>query len=144
MLYLDTSLVTALIVREARSDQARRWLVEQDPNQLLTSRWTVTEVASALSIKQRTGTLKEVDRVVADRLLDQLVDETLSVLDVQRGDFAAAARMCSRPAPPLRSGDALHLAVAARHAATIHTLDDDRAVAARTYGIDAVISVEKR
>lgn len=142
MLYLDASLLTALVSSEARSERSRLWLNEQEDN-LLGSEWGLTEVASALSIKQRTGTITAPDRARADRLLDELVERVVPVSTVTPADFSAAARMCAKPFPPLRAADALHLAIAVRHDATLHTLDEGQAAAGRAHGIDAVITVER-
>jgi uncharacterized protein len=143
MLYLDASLLTAMVSREARSDQARQWLVQQAGENLMTSYWGLTEVASALSIKQRTGAMTDPDRKRADRLLHQLVEQRLTLAAVTTADFVAAARLCTAPLPQLRASDALHLSIAARHGAALHTLDEAQAEAGRAHGIEAVVSVER-
>jgi|1186.fasta_scaffold140167_3 predicted nucleic acid-binding protein len=142
MLYLDTSLLTALIVPEPRSHRARAWAEGVD-DVFATSDWTLTEMASALSIKQRTGALTQAGRGVADRVLARFIDENVEVVAVHRADYRTAARLSAQPTPPLRAADALHLAVAARHAAVLHTLDDQQAAGGRAHGIDAVVPVPR-
>ena len=54
-----------------------------------------------------------------------------------RNPRRAAARMTDQHALGLRAGDALHLAIAADHGATVQTLDRRIAEAAPTLGIPA-------
>lgn len=142
MLYLDSSLLVPLVLTEPSSPKAKSWLSDVE-DELVTSIWARVEVASALSIKQRTGTLAEGGRAIAERALGRLLDEEIEVVPVQRADFEAAERMAARPVPPLRAADALHIAVAARVGATVHTLDQAQAVASRAHGVDAVVTVPK-
>jgi predicted nucleic acid-binding protein len=142
MLYLDTSLLTALVVPEPRSQRVRAWAEGVD-DAFATSDWALAELASALSIKQRTGDLTQAGRGVADRVLARFIEENVEVLGVHRADFRTAARLSAQPEPPLRAADALHLAVAARHGAVLHTLDDQQAVAGLAHGIDAVVPVPR-
>jgi predicted nucleic acid-binding protein len=52
MIYLDTSVVVALLTPEERSAQALDWFAEsREP--LISSDWLITETHSALGIKQR-------------------------------------------------------------------------------------------
>ena len=52
MIYLDTSVVVALLTPEERSSSALDWFAQcRDP--LISSDWLITETHSALSIKQR-------------------------------------------------------------------------------------------
>lgn len=96
MRYLDTSLVVTLVTAEAQSAKAQRWLEKQQLANVAVSDWTVTETASALSIKQRAGLLDDVARARADRAFARLTNEILDVLPVSRGAFTSAARMSSR------------------------------------------------
>ena len=52
MIYLDTSVVVALLTREEHSPVALKWL-EQCREPLISSDWLITETHSALGIKQR-------------------------------------------------------------------------------------------
>jgi predicted nucleic acid-binding protein len=44
MIYLDASLVVALLVPEAHSERADSWLARQTTGSLFISGWVVTEV----------------------------------------------------------------------------------------------------
>lgn len=53
----------------------------------------------------------------------RLLLDTLRVLPITGQHFEAAARYADRRELGLRAGDALHLAIAAAHGATLMTLD---------------------
>lgn len=142
MLYLDPSLITALITSERRTGRAMDWLLATDLP-LVASEWALTEVASALSIKQRRGELDAGSRGHAERLLGRLASDDLDVVPLLTADFRRAADYVRPPERNLRAGDALHIAVTARLGATLHSLDRDQVTAARQLGIDAVITVER-
>ncbi len=67
----------------------------------------------------------------------------LTIVPVTTADFRRAAGYVRVPERNLGGGDALHIAVAARLGATLHSLDDRQVEAARQLGVDAVVTVEK-
>ena len=123
MIYLDTSAAVPLFVSEPSSELIDRWLNACDVP-IVSSDWILTEFASALSIKERSGTLSARNAKAAWRSFETFCQSGLRLAPVSRQAFEEAAKMARQPAHGLRSSDALHLAVALEIGArTIATLD---------------------
>lgn len=141
MIYLDASVVVSLITPETHTAEVRRWLQGQPSGSALVSEWVLTEVASALSVQQRSGVLDDLGRARAERIQAWLLT-ALEVVPVLRDAFTSAARMSSRWRSGLRASDALHLAVAEEHRAGLCTRDVLQARAARQLGMHVVLLPE--
>ncbi len=142
MIYLDTSVVLPLFVREPGSDAVRNWFEALPTDELTVSEWTRTEFVSAIGIRVRTGGL---DRRVAQdivRTFHQLADDSLLVLVPEREDFLLSSRYLERFELGLRAGDALHLAIALNHGAhKLYSLDQVLVKSAQRLKIKAQIPV---
>lgn len=137
-LYLDTSVLVAMLVREAGTSVAKAYLANAATASLWVSRWTTVELSSALGLKWRMGWITAAEQEAALAMFQRLAASLLSVPAIIEADFEQAARLCDQAAIPLRAGDALHLAVAKRLGARLLTFDTEMAAAAQRHGLDCV------
>jgi predicted nucleic acid-binding protein len=134
VIYLDTSVLGALFFREPNAVELLA-LLEKSQDKLVVSAWTLTEMASVGALKERTGRTSPVERAAALAAFHRFVADSLTLVELDPGDFRTAAVLLDAPTLSLRAGDALHLAVARRLRAQLFTLDRRQAGAARHYGI---------
>jgi len=111
MIYLDTSVVVAMLTAEERSADAIGWF-EHCTTNLISCDWLITETHSALALKQRLYGLSATDGQAAARQFDRLLQAGVELRPLERDRFRQAAGLLQNPALGLRAGDALHLAVA--------------------------------
>lgn len=123
MIYVDTSVLVALLTVEGKTADVAKWY-ERCTDTLVCAAWGVTEFASALGIKQRTGQLNKAQAEGCWQRFERLCVGDLRLLAVEATAFHAAARL-TMEGTGLRAGDALHLACALEHGATsMATLGD--------------------
>lgn len=124
MLYFDTSFLAPLIFPEATSDRIAAFVRRLPTAELAVSHWTRVEFSSLIAREVRMGGLDIQAATRADARFEAMVDESFSVLLPNANDFGLAKRYLGRFETGLRAGDALHLAVANNHRATvIYSLD---------------------
>lgn len=133
MAYLDTSVIIAAITLEPRTADVQQWLANNA--NLYISSWVLTEVASALSIKLRTGAITLGERAASMAHWQRLQEQNVTLLPIDRAHFETAAIFAAQHDLGLRAGDALHLAIAAAHGLAVATLDQAMAAAAPALGI---------
>ncbi len=135
MIYLDTSAAVPMFVPEPASPAIEAWF-ESCTEPLVSSDWIVTEFSSALSIKIRKGEISAKQAQAAWKDFDAFCKSGLRLLPVSRKAFAEAAGMARNAASGLRSGDALHVAMALEAGASgIATADETLAKNAKASGL---------
>lgn len=138
MVYVDTSVLVALLTREGKSAAVSAWYAASG-EELVSAVWCVTEFASALGIKQRTGQLDEVQARDAWQRFERLCAGDLRLLPLEPPTFHRAASLTLDAASGLRSGDALHLAAALEVGAKcVATLDEVQARNAEMRNLELV------
>ena len=123
MLYVDTSVLVALCTNEPKTASVIQWYAACTDD-LASAAWCVTEFASALGIKQRSGHLTETQAQTAWLQFERVCANDLQLLPVEAMTFHRAAMLTMDTSAGLRAGDALHLACAMEaKAAGLVTLD---------------------
>lgn len=139
VVYVDTSALVALIVKEPSSAAVSAWYAAAK-GELVSAAWCVPEFGSALGIKQRTGQLDADQAAQAWARFERLVANDVKLLPVDGADFHRAAVMTLSASHALRAGDALHLACAERAGAKgVATLDEVMARNAQRMKIKPVV-----
>jgi predicted nucleic acid-binding protein len=111
MLYVDTSVLVALCTHESKTEDVVKWYANCT-DELVSAAWCVTEFASAMGLKQRTGQLTESQAQSAWLQFERICANDLELLPVDAMTFHKAAMLTMDASAGLRAGDALHLACA--------------------------------
>lgn len=111
MLYVDTSVLVALCTNEPKTADVVKWYANCTEG-LASAAWCVTEFASAMGLKQRTGQLTEAQAQFAWMQFERMCANDLQLLPVPAMTFHKAAMLTMDASAGLRAGDALHLACA--------------------------------
>lgn len=123
MFYVDTSVLVALCTHEAKTADVVAWYANCT-EELASAAWCVTEFASAMGLKQRTGQLSQNQAQTAWLQFERICANDLELLPVDAMTFHQAAMLTMDAATGLRAGDALHLACALQNKAkALVTLD---------------------
>jgi len=138
MVYVDTSVIVALLTVEPKTQDVTAWFagLRDAPT---CSDWLLTEFHSAISIKLRTRQISAANAKRVRKAFELLVDGGLRMVPVSRAAFSQAAIMTQQHAHGLRVGDSLHLAVALELGAShMASLDETLAANAQRNGMDLV------
>ena len=111
MLYVDTSVLVALCTNEAKTADVVKWYAACN-GELASAAWCVTEFASAMGLKQRTGQLTQAQAQNAWLQFERVCANDLQLLPIDTMTFHRAAVLTMDAATGLCAGDALHLACA--------------------------------
>lgn len=138
MAYFDTSVLAACYVPEANSKRAQEAMSRD--RRVVISSLVEAEMASALSRRVRTGELFAGNaREVLDRFGLHVAAGVFDVLPVGVREFRMARDWMARFDTPLKTLDALHLAVAFCNGLSLVTADASLARCAATMGVKAEV-----
>lgn len=139
MIYVDTSALVPVFIREAKSQAVVDWL-ESSGERLALSEWTLVEFASAVAIKVRTGQTAANLAKQAKARVNEFARKHCTIAIPGREEFRRAAELAGDDALKLRAGDALHLAIASSLSAQgILCLDDAMIASAKSLGMNVVM-----
>ena len=136
MYYIDTSVLAAYYCPESLSDVAEDYLLSERRPAI--SQLTEVELASAVSCKVREKTLSEKDGLrILDTFQSHIDASMYTYLILDSRHYRLARSWISRLSTPLRTLDALHLAVSATYDLELITADKRLAESAIELGIAA-------
>lgn len=130
--HLDTSVVIALLKPEALSDRADRFISENKT--VILSDFAAAEFASAVARWVRSRELNMSEGHIALESFDSWVARSAQRVEIRPADVAAASAFLRRLDLPLRTPDAIHIAIAQRLGAPLVTFDRRMAASARAIG----------
>ncbi|CAA6605705.1 conserved hypothetical protein [Rhodospirillaceae bacterium LM-1] len=142
MLYFDTSILTPLVKTESTSGKVMKLITELSGNRLCTSHWTLVELASALAreVRMKATSPKSAQKSLQD--FEAILEASFEIFAPDATDFDRAKDYVSRFDTGLRGGDALHLAVAARHKVqAIYSLDKVFVKAGKKLGLPTLTGI---
>jgi len=137
--YVDTSVLAKWYLNEAWSDEVAAWIQQAAP--VAVSTLTLTEMASLLARRRRLG---EIDATLEARIHATLQDDVANGFVLRhpltdRAVEAAGRLIATLPSHPLRTLDALHLAVARDLGlARLATADRVMAAAAKEMALEVI------
>ena len=137
MIYLDTSALVAIYLPEAASDRAEAIVSAELPCAI--SDLSEVEFYSAISRRLRMKELKRSDALtVIDAFADDVKVQRFQLAHVETSHFRIARSLIARFDTPLRSLDALHVAIARDRGFQLLTLDKSLAKASRRLGLEVL------
>ena len=138
MIYLDTSVVAAFYWTEALSDTVEQLLRDEAEPRL--SQLVEVELFSALSRRVRMGEISQADaRGIVEQFQADLDSGFYTRIVLEQVHYNLAREWIGRFDTPLRTLDALHLAIAAENNLRLVTADEALAGSAESFGIEVQI-----
>ena len=137
--YVDTSALAKWYLNEQEAERFASWMITQNDTNI--SELTVTEFRCMLARRERSGQLGEVSAQRIFSILEQDINQGFLVLhEIENGDLVIARRLIEQVGNiPLRTLDALHLAIARRtNMKSLASADNVMLDAAEFLGMDVV------
>lgn len=92
-----------------------------------------------MAIKVRTNQIDQTRHSATLGAWRQMVDKSFSCVQVSESHFSLAAHFCDQYQSGIRSGDALHLALASSEGLVLATLDRKLAQAGQYFGATTIL-----
>lgn len=137
--YLDASVIVALLTDDAHNSRANAFLAMQQPV-LAISDFAAAEFAAAIGRHVRTGTTTREEAFAAFASFDAWAARVSQRTTTEAADVTAAAAFLRRLDLNLRTPDALHIAIAQRIGATLATFDEKMAANASILGTPVILA----
>lgn len=136
--YLDASVLGALLRPEPASERADRFIAEKPAN-LIVSDFAGAEFASAVARWVRLRDIGPGEGQTALASFDEWSARLAQRAEIGAADVALATRFLRRLDLPLRTPDAIHIAISQRLGATLVTFDRRMAASARALRAEVIM-----
>ncbi|MBW2054779.1 MAG: type II toxin-antitoxin system VapC family toxin [Deltaproteobacteria bacterium] len=135
MFYLDTSVLVAYYCPESISEMVEEFFLKI--KQPAISQLTELELVSAISrkIREKNLTIEDGNKIIA-QFQSHFEKKLFKMIQVQSEHYQMARNWISQFSTPLRTLDALHLAVASLNNLTVLSADYHMAKSAQYFGVD--------
>ena len=134
--YLDSCVVLSLFLGDSGYGAAEQWLLAQADQPLWVSHWVLLEFSGVVALCLRRGELTAERGLAINAEFECFRQERLSLLEPRGADYLQARQWLQElNGPSLRSGDALHLAMAKRQSLKIASADQGLIKAAEALGL---------
>ena len=134
--YVDRCVLLSLFLGDSGYTDSERWLINQGDQTLWISHWVLLEVAGVIATCVRRGQLTAEQAQTIGSEFESFRKERLTLIEPRGTDFLQARQWLERCLHlPLRSGDALHLALAKRQQLTVVSADHALARCAESMGL---------
>ncbi|MBW4477836.1 MAG: type II toxin-antitoxin system VapC family toxin [Tolypothrix brevis GSE-NOS-MK-07-07A] len=138
MIYLDTSIVAPLYWLEALSDTVEELVLSE--SELGLSQLVEVEFVSALSRRVRMREISQDDATtIVERFQTDIDSGFYTRINLETIHYHLAREWISRFTTPLRTLDALHLAVASQNNIRLVTADAALAASAQFLGVNIIL-----
>ncbi len=129
-------MLLSLLLGDIGYTDSERWLINQGDQTLWISHWVLLEVAGVIATCVRRGQLTAEQAQTIGSEFESFRQERLTLIEPRGTDFLQARQWLERCLHlPLRSGDALHLALAQRQQLTVVSADRALARCAESLGL---------
>jgi len=134
--YVDSCVLLSLLLGDSGYTDSEQWLINQGDQTLWISHWVLLEVAGVIATCVRRGQLTAEQAQTIGSEFESFRQERLTLIEPRGTDFLQARQWLERCLHlPLRSGDALHLALAQRQQLTGVSADRALARCAESLGL---------